>query len=394
MQRIQHDEARALFLAGQGLAERHDRRPTRRALLRAIDDLGYVQVDAIQVVERAHHLILRARFQGYRPRHLTALLERDRSLFEHWTHDAAVIPTRFLPWWDFHFRYWRERHASRFHRQPGGTRGFRRLLREVQARIEAEGPLRASDFEAPPDHQGGSFWAWKPAKIALEVLWRRGDLAIAGRDGFQKRYDLFARVHPDAERPRLTRRAYLDWALPEALARLGTATPAELAGFWGNLPVAEAQGWCRRALRDGRLIEASVAPGAPDEPEHRTLALPDLPSRLARLRAPPPGLRLLCPFDPLIRDRRRARRLFGFDYRFEGFVPAAKRRDGYFVMAVLDGDRLVARFDPRLDRETKCLEVSRLRWEPGQETSMRRRRLHESLGDWAHAMDAESLAVS
>lgn len=394
MQRIHLDEARGLFLAGQGLATRDDRRPTRRALLRAIDDLGYVQVDAIHVVERAHHLILGTRFRDYRPHHLKALLEQDRSLFEHWTHDAAVIPVRFLPWWEFHFRHWRKRHAARFHRQPGGPRGFRTLLREVHARIDAEGPLRSSDFEAPEDHQGGSFWAWKPAKIALEVLWRRGDLAIEGRDGFQKRYDLFPRVHPEgAERPALSRRAYLDWALPEAMSRLGTATPAELAGFWGNLPVADARAWCQRAVRDGRLIEVETAAAAPRGSVHRGFGLPDVAKRIAALREPPSHLRILCPFDPLIRDRRRAQRLFDFEYRFEAFVPAAKRRDGYFVMAILDGAELVGRFDPRLDRATATLEIRRLRWEEGLGSPQRRREIGPVLREWADTLGAEHLAL-
>ena len=113
---------------------------------------------------------------------------------------------------------------------------------------------------------------------------------------------------------------------------------------------------------------------------------------LSRLRPAPDELRILCPFDPLLRDRERTARLFDFDYRFEGFVPAAKRRDGYFVMAVLDGDRLVARFDPRLDRPARTLELRRLRWEKGARTGRRVEALEAALGTFALDLGAERIA--
>ncbi|MAE94656.1 MAG: hypothetical protein CL910_08355 [Deltaproteobacteria bacterium] len=384
--RLSTDEHRALFLNAQGLGRSRRRRPTRKALLAEIEALGFVQVDAIQVIERAHHLILGARFQGYRPRHLKQLLERDRSVFEHWTHDAAVIPASLLPWWTFHFGHWEKRLRARAGRRAGSPRQFAKLRRVVRQRILDEGPLLASDFETPSDHPKGSFWNWKPAKHALEYLWRTGELAIEGRDGFHKRYDLFERVHPECrDLPKVSRRAYLDWAMPAALERLCTATPRELAGFWGGIGAADASAWCRRALGDGRVIEVETERGG----TRSSLALPDLQRRVARLRTPPDELRFLCPFDPLLRDRARTARLFGFDYRFEGFVPAEKRRDGYFVMAVLDGDELVARFDPRLDRPRRTLELRRLRWEERARTARRVEALEEALRGFALDLGAE-----
>ncbi len=393
MRRVTVPEARALLLAGQGLAKAPVR-ATPTAVQRGIERLGFVQVDSIQVVERAHHLILAARFRGYRPSQLTRLLETKRSLFEHWTHDAAVLPAALLPLWTFQFRRFEETRRARYAKGSGSPRRFDELLARVRGRIEREGPLLSSDFEAPAGKRKSSWWSWKPAKRALEYLWRTGELAIAGRDGFQKRYDLLRRVHPECrDAPPVELAEWLDWALPAALERLGVATPRELAAFWGGVTAAEARGWCEAALRDGRWVqvEQDAGDGSGALPGLR-VALPNLGRRLASLRAAPDELRLLCPFDPLLRDRERTARLFDFDYRFEGFVPAAQRRDGYYVMAVLDGDRLVARFDPRLDRAAGVLEIRRLRWERGARSPRRREALAGALDALAAQVGAERVA--
>ncbi len=392
MKRIEWDAARGLFLQGQGLHRSRERRPTRKAIHATIEELGFVQVDAIQVIERAHHLILHSRYRGYQPRLLTRLLEEDRSLFEHWTHDAAVIPIRHLPMWGHRFQLWKERNHQRMVKRPGGRRGFAKVLASVRERIRDEGPLVSSDFDAPPDHPKGTFWNWKPAKMALEVLWRNGELAVTGRDQFKKRYDLFERVFPDhADGVAASEAEYLDWALPEALARLGTATPKELGSFWGGTSAATASAWTRKALAEGRIIPLEV--GYPGGRSQQAVALPDVARRIARLRPAAQDLRLLCPFDPTLRDRVRAARLFDFEYRFEGFVPAAKRKDGYYVMAVLEGDRFVARFDPRLDRKQSRLEIQKLRWERGARTSARRAALRDALREFADDLGAEHLQL-
>lgn len=392
MQRVSLHEARGLFLAGQGLSRPRPRRTTAAALQRGIEKLGFVQVDSIQVLERAHHLILAARFRGYRPAQLKRLLEQQRSLFEHWTHDAAVLPASLLPFWTFRFERYAREMRTRLAKRSGASRRFAALLAEVRGRIEREGPLLSSDFEAPPGRRGGGWWNWKPAKHALEYLWRTGELAITGRERFQKRYDLFHRVHPERRHaPKIDLGTYLDWAIPAALERLGVAGTRELSQFWGGVTAAETRAWCESALRDGRLIEAEIeASGGKGPLPGLRVALPELGRRLAGLREAPDELRLLCPFDPLLRDRERTERLFGFSYRFEAFVPAAKRRDGYYVMSVLDGDQLVARFDPKLDRRARVLEVQRLRWEPGARTPQRDAALATALDELAVRLDATS----
>jgi len=173
--------ARRLFLDAQGLLDDPGRRATAATVCKLVERMGFVQVDSIQVVERAHHLILAARLDGYRPAQLARLLERDRALFEHWTHDAAAIPTRWFAHWRPRFArakgviernaWWRSRLG------PDAPR----VLAHVRDRIRAEGPLASKDFEH--ERKGGTgsgaWWGWTPQKAALEYLWHTGELLIS-----------------------------------------------------------------------------------------------------------------------------------------------------------------------------------------------------------------------
>jgi len=370
-------QARTLLLEGQGLLADPGRRPTPAALLRSIRQLGFVQLDTIQVVERAHHLTLGARFRDYRPAHLDALRQR-RWLFEHFTHDASLLPIDLYPHWKRRFRRYRallERPRWRQRLAPGPER----RLRRVADRVRREGALRARDFEGPRAGPGG-WWTWKPDKAALELLWRIGRLGVAERDGFQKLYDLPARLFPAAHgEPMPGERAHVDWACETALARLGAATPAELAHYWASVPVAAARDWCRRAERRGDALPVLLASEEGAAPV-RGVARPDWRRRVDRAPAPPREARLLAPFDPVVRDRGRARRVFGFDYTFEAFVPAAKRHHGYYVLPLIQGDRPIARLDARHQRDRQRLDVLRLHWEPGREDAAARRGLEDALG--------------
>ncbi len=371
--------ARRLLLGGLGLLDEPRRRATKEAVCATVERLGFVQVDSINVVERAHHLTLAARLDGYRPAMLTGLLERDRALFEHWTHDAAVIPTVWYPYWRHRFprarkvvfgnAWWRERLGPR----P------RAVAAEVLERIRSEGPLMARDFQSPgggdprPRGEGASWWGWTRQKAALEFLWFTGELAIARRVAFHKVYDLAERVLPAAHAaPPPPEEEHLDWACRTALERLGVATPRELAEYWHAVPAADAAAWCERAAARGEVagVRLESLDGAAPRPAY---AFADWEQRAAALPEPPRRLRLLSPFDPILHDRQRTERLFGFDYRIEVFVPAAKRRYGYYVLPILEGDRLVGRLDPKLHRDQGLLEVRALWWEPGVRPARGRR---------------------
>ncbi len=381
--------ARRLLLGAQGLLDDPGRPATARALRRTIHGLGYVQLDTINVLERAHHLTLASRLDGYRPEQLDRLQARERSVFEHWTHDASIIPIEFFPYWKIRFERYERRGVDHawWGRRIGDDPATH--IRRVLRRIRREGPLRSSDFEHAIEGARG-WWDWKPDKVALEFLWRSGRLAIERREGFQKVYDLTERVYPEAcARPRPGDREHVDWACTEALKRLVIATSGEIASFWRAVSAAEARAWCTAAIRDGRAVDVNVAPEGGGAP-WGAVALPDHEARAAKLAPPPWRSRLLSPFDPVVRDRRRAERLFGFDYRFEGFTPAPKRRYGYYVMPILEGDRLVGRLDPKLHRDRGILEIKGLWWEPGvKATRARRGLLDAALGRLADFVGAE-----
>ncbi|MEL7125394.1 MAG: crosslink repair DNA glycosylase YcaQ family protein [Pseudomonadota bacterium] len=366
---LSNAQARRLFLDRHALSEAPQGAAHGPDLLALIERLGFVQLDSINTVARAHDLILFSRRPRYRPRSLKLLYERDRALFEHWTHDAAVVPIRFYPYW--HLR--RERDAARLRAQWSTARreGFEDKFQDVLDMIRERGPVCSADVGDGETRGSGGWWDWHPSKTALEYLWRSGSLAVVGREGFRKYYDLTERVldrvqignAPDVEET-------IDWCCREALARLGFATSGELARFWDHISPAEAKDWCAQALAAGRIVEVQVA--CVDGAMRLSYALPDIAEDPAMEVAPTTRLRVLSPFDPALRDRARAERLFGFSYRIEIFVPEAKRTYGYYVFPLLEGDRVVGRIDMKAYRDSDTLRVRalwperRVRWGKGR----------------------------
>ncbi len=383
-------DAARLLLGAQGLLDDPARRVTLPALQGLIDRLGFVQVDTINVLARAHDLTLASRLDGYRPEHLRRLLEERRSLFEGFTHDASAIPTAWFGHWKPRFARDRARiqaHAWWQHHFRG-TDGAR-VVADVKARIAAEGPLKSSDFEHP--EKRGPWWGWKPQKAALDFLWRSGELAVPRREGFQKVYDLTERVFPEQyAQPCPEPAEHLAWACTTAAERLGVFTPKELAEFWDSVEATDAKRWCEAAARAGRLVAVKVADA--DGTDRPAYAVADWEARLAKLPDAPDRTRLLSPFDPVLRDRARALRRFGFDYRFEAFVPEPKRRYGYYVLPILEWERLVGRLDAKTHRDRGLLEVKGLWWEPGvRPTKARVRGLEAALARLAAFVGAANI---
>jgi len=376
---IDNRSARNLFLARHALSENPRQRQSRDDLLSLIERIGFVQVDSINTVARAHDMILFARNQTYRPDHLKTLLEKDRSLFENWTHDAAIIPSRLFPYWRPRFTRRAERIKERWSewRRPG----FVEMLDTVLAQIDRNGSTMSRDVGAGEKKSNGGWWDWHPSKTALEYLWRTGELAICHRRGFQKAYDLTRRVIPVHHRAYLPdEAAFIDWACTSALDRLGFATSGEIAAFWGSITPGEAAIWCKRHLGK-TLIEVDIecAAGAQDGAKpRRVFARPDLPAQASEATPPTDRIRILSPFDPVLRDRKRTERLFGFRYRIEVFVPAPKREYGYYVFPVLEGGRLIGRIDMKCHRDAESLTVSGLWLEPGVALSKQRKRKLEA----------------
>lgn len=358
---LDNADARRIFMDRHALLETPSGPAKGDALLDLITRLGFVQIDSINTMARAHDLILFSRRPSYRPKALKRLYEQDRALFEHWTHDAAVIPMAFYPWW----RMRMQRDASDLMKKWRLWRrdGFEAQFQTVLTHIRDTGPCCSADVGKSEKKGSGGWWDWHPSKTALEYLWMTGALTVVRRDGFRKVYDLTERVIEDSRRNDVPDEAQtIDWCCNTALDRLGFATPGELCRFWRHITPAEAKSWADQELQLGKVIEVGIQQN--DGSVRKMLARPELLSDRALEHSPTNRIRVLSPFDPMLRDRTRAQKLFGFDYKIEIFVPEPKRKYGYYVFPILQGDRLIGRVDMKADREGDVLHVRAVWPEP------------------------------
>ena len=371
-------QGRRLILELQGLADPPHRRFQDGGLLDLITRMGFVQVDSIRTVERAHHTILHSRNRTYRP----AMLDRSartrpqpvRTLDPRRLGDSDGVLSGMAP------QVPARGGGPAAEIPPLARPGFR-----GRDRTAARSDRQERDRSAPaiwksrPARNPRGWWDWHAGKTALEFLWRTGELAVARRENFQKVYDLSRRVlPPEAFEDEPDEPAFIDRACRSALDRLGFGTAGEIAGYWNLVTTQEAAAWI--AARQGReVIEAVVGAADPDSRPRRLFAPADLEARIAATADPPPGLRALSPFDPAVRDRKRLRHLFGFDYRIEIFVAEAQRQYGYYVFPLLEGDRMVGRIDMTADRTAGILNVRKLWPEPGIRFGTGRRQALEGL---------------
>jgi uncharacterized protein YcaQ len=352
---------RALFLERQHLVHPRARRLTPRRLVAFVEDAGGLQLDSINVVDRAHYLTLWSRFGPYPRARLDRLVYRDRLLFEYWAHAACLLPASALPWWrramlDYHVRHtgW-----------SGWLRRNARVLRTVEAAIRTNGPMAGGDFDGRRPGGAAGWWSWRPAQHALHHLWMRGVLTIHSRQHFQKRFDLLARTMPAVETVEpVSTEEFRRWHVERSLHAMGAATEADLAAYL-TFP-RFGPGVRRRALaalRDrGEVAEVEV-----EGSRQRWYALArDLPAleRAGRRRAAARGTTLLSPFDSLLWHRERVARLFGFDYRIEVYTPGPQRVHGYYTLPVLHDGHLLGRVDAKTHRTEGRLEVRRVHFEP------------------------------
>ena len=356
-QTISLETSRRLTLHSLLLDGRTRIRAGKEGAAKAVEHLGYVQIDTISVIERAHHHVLWTRIPGYTPRHLHEAQAVDRTVFEYWGHAASYLPMKdyrfYLPMMkSFYdpknswFRGWGEKYGG--------------LLEPVKKRIGEEGPLAARDFEDPRGKKG-PWWDWKPAKAALELLFWRGELMISERRGFERIYDLTERVLPQGTDTRVPDPGELGrFIVNRALAALGIASEREILDYirvGDRRTVASA---VKQMLASAEIVCLEV-----EGQEGQAYALPEALERASRMRALAPKVRLLSPFDNLVIFRRRLQERFGFDYAFECYVPKHRRSHGYFVLPILFGENFVGRLDPKTDRANRMLIVRRLAIEPG-----------------------------
>jgi uncharacterized protein YcaQ len=338
---------RRTIVAAQGYAPRF-RRAGDDDVESAIRHLSAVQLDSISTVDRAHRLTLSARIGAYDADAVARLLRGGR-VFEYWAHEASLLPIELWP----HFRtvmdgggHWG--HHDRALRDHGD------LVEPILERIRAEGPLGSRDFEG---NSGGGMWNWKPAKMVLDALWDRGLLVIAGRQSFQRRYDLAERVIP---------RAYLDAPVPSeeetlrtfallAVQARGTLTEAAIREHW------------RLAGGRARLhhhVLALVEDGLLREVDPGDGGAAFYVSADAELGGDPAPPVLVCPFDNLVWDRPLLQRVFDFGHVIEVYKREPERVYGYYVLPLLAGDRFLGRADLKADRAEGVLRVRKFTPEP------------------------------
>ncbi|MBC9033617.1 YcaQ family DNA glycosylase [Sphingomonas sp. JC676] len=356
-ERLSLREARRIALAAQGFGAAHPATVRAAQLRRTIDRLALHQIDSVNVLVRAHYLPAFSRLGCYD----RGLIERDawgpkpgRKLFEYWAHEASLLPLELHP-----LLRWR---MARAERGETGWTSLRRFAVDRQAeaqtvldRISAEGPLAASDFENGKG-QGG-WWGWSDTKLALEYLFWAGRITTATRRAsFERIYDLTERVIPSAVLDLPTLDAMTaQRALVERSARaLGVATASDLRDYF-RLKPEEGRAAIEALAEEGVLVPAEVKGWRQPAWLHRDARRP---RKIA-------GAALLAPFDPLVWERARTERLFGFRYRIEIYVPQDKRTHGYYVLPFLMDDALVARVDLKADRQAGRLLAHRVTLEPG-----------------------------
>jgi uncharacterized protein YcaQ len=349
-------QARRVALAAQGFASaRNGGRPDGWGLRRVLSHVGLIQIDSVNVLQRAHYLPLFARLGPY-PLDLLddASSRAPRRLFEYWGHEASLIPVGLQP-----FLRWRMERAV-----ADAWGGMRRvaeerpeLLEQLVAVVRETGPVPASALTHLEERgPRGTWWDWSDVKRGLEFLFWSGRLTSARRRGFERHYDLPERVLPKAvvDTPTPPVEEAMRELLRVAARSLGVAAETDLRDYF-RLPAAEAKLRVPELVESGELIPVTVEGWRPQAYLWHEASIP----RAIDARA------LVGPFDSLIWERPRVERLFGMRYRIEIYVPRPQRVHGYYVLPFLLGDRLVARVDLKADRQAGLLRVQAEHLEPG-----------------------------
>ena len=312
--------------------------------------LSCVQLDSISTVERSHRIVLASRAGVYPAGTVSGLLSESR-VFEYWAHEACLIPME-----DYPLFLWRMRGRGHWDSHRRALDDHPEVAEHVLDEIRARGPLGSRHFAG---EGGGGMWNWKPAKRVLDSLWDRGDLAIAGRQGFQRLYDLSERVVPRAllEAPAPSDGDALRGLVLRAVRARGALTESGIAEHY-RLPgrTAAVRPHVEALVADGVLHRLAVDDNGPPVLVPGDL---ELQEQVAR------GATLLSPFDNLLWDRPFAERLFGFRHVMEIYKPAPERVYGYYVLPLLRGDRIVGRADLKSDRKAGELRVLDFHREPG-----------------------------
>ena len=342
-------QARNIILNAAGLAQQAQFGTGIEAVYRLIDHFGFVQLDTNFVVERAHHHVMAARIPDYQTEWLAELCE-DGRVFEYFFSDAGYLPMS-------DFRYSLPVKESFAANAKPMIPAQMRLMKNVLERIEREGPLMVGDFEYDREQASSGWWDWRPAKVALERLYLDGKLMISRNKAFHKIYDLpLNLIPPGTDQSAPTREEFARYVIRRTLGVLGIAYAKDLAWRGRRVKGNSIKEELEKMVTSGEvrtvMVEGLRGPSLYMLADHETeIVLSD-------------EVFILSPFDILNVFRHRLKDFFNFDYQIECFVPAAKRKYGYFSLPVLANGSFIARMDAKADRKRKLLIVHNLHFEP------------------------------
>jgi uncharacterized protein YcaQ len=365
---ISSAEARRIWLHAQRLDEAEPFGSGSEATRLAVEHLGYVQIDTINVIERSHHHILYTRIPKYRREDLKQAQSVDKTVFEYWTHALSYVPTRDIR---LYLGMMKRGEAKPNRWYPGVTD---KDIRKVMRLIRKEGPITIRDIDDDVLVEKEHLWASrKPSKRALQLLFYRGVLAITAREGMLKTYDLMERHFGWEKRPRpATENQFAEYVLDRALRAQGIVNLDSACHLDAPRKPAVRK-IIERRVRKKELVPVAIE-GA-GRAEH--WAAPEA------LEAPPAPesapVHILSPFDPLVIQRKRLALFFGYDHKFEAYVPKEKRVFGYFSLPVLAGDEIVAVLDLKTDRAAGKLLVQQWSWVGSGEAGRHKEAIEEEL---------------
>lgn len=342
-------DARKLFIQSQFHFE-NKTASDKTGLYNVIEQLGYIQIDTISVVERSHHHILWTRMPSYKKNMLEELMEKDKTVFEYWSHAAAYLPMK-----DFRFSLPRKKNYSERYKSWG--KANRKIINYVYERIVNEGAMQSKDFEDRNSKSSG-WWDWKPSKDALDFLFHAGKLMIAKRKGFQKVYDLTERILPekiDTTFP--AEKEYYIHLIENSIRANGLVSKNEIT-YQRRYDKKKFEKIINELTDSKMIMEVNIA-GLQTEKYFTTSDK----LKLLNQKNPDFEMNILSPFDNLIIQRKRLKNFFGFDYTIECYLPESKRKFGYFCMPVFYKDRFIARVDAKADRASGKFIIKKIFWE-------------------------------
>ena len=342
---MKQQQLRLIKLESQGLINEKSFGTGKEAVLSALEHLGYLQIDTLSVVERAHHHTLWTRIPDYKTEYLDDLVQ-ERKVFEHWFHAASYLPMK-----DFRFALPKmldiKQNGSQYYNAD------QKVMEFVMDTIRNEGPKRAIDFENEAKKQG-SWWNWKPAKLALERLFIQGDLMICERKGMQKKYDLTENVLP----------ASIDTSPPSPyeFAEFLVKTYLRAYGFTTIRQVTHLKTDAVLRKNVEEALHSMLSENTVERIDSKEFPSVFVQSNLmdTKVQESCSTVRLLSPFDNSIIHRDRISYLFDFDYRLECYLPKEKRKYGYFCLPILFGDVFIGRVDCKTHRKEKLFEIIHL----------------------------------